>query len=85
MKIVVNKAFGGYSVPTEIANEIGVWEYDESKEVRTNEKFIDWVESHPGSDLKVVEIPDNFTDWTISDYDGFETIYVVVDGRIIKF
>ena len=32
--------------------------------------------------LKVVEIPDNFTDYEINDYDGVETLIYVIDGKI---
>ena len=32
--------------------------------------------------LKVVEIPDEATDWEIDEYDGSESIICVVDGKI---
>lgn len=32
--------------------------------------------------LKVVEIPDEATDWEIDEYDGSESIIYVVDGKI---
>lgn len=30
----------------------------------------------------VIELPDDFTDIMIIDYDGKETVYIVVDGKI---
>ena len=32
--------------------------------------------------LKVIEIPDNATDWDVEDYDGIERIVYVVDGKL---
>ena len=31
---------------------------------------------------KVVDIPDESTDYLITDYDGIETLYYVLDGKI---
>lgn len=32
--------------------------------------------------LKVVEVPDTITDWTIDEYDGIEVLTYVLDGKI---
>lgn len=32
--------------------------------------------------LEIVEIPDDATDWILTEYDGAETLYYVVDGKI---
>ena len=32
--------------------------------------------------LRVVTLPNGTTDWLISDYDGSETVYCVIDGRL---
>lgn len=32
--------------------------------------------------LRVVTLPNDTTDWLISDYDGSETVYCVVKGRL---
>lgn len=34
------------------------------------------------ADLKVIEIPDNATDYDLDEYDGVETLIYVVDGKI---
>ena len=72
MKLVVNKCYGGYSVPSAVADAIGCDAWDDSIEVRTNPVFINYV-GNGYSGLKVVEIPDNM-EFEIEDYDGFETV-----------
>jgi hypothetical protein len=32
--------------------------------------------------LKVVEIPEEATDWELNEYDGLESITYVVDGKL---
>ena len=61
---------------------------NDDMEYRTNPKLIQCIEEL-GSDangkfanLKIVDIPDNNTDWRINEYDGFESIIYVVDGKI---
>lgn len=87
MKIVINNCYGGISA--------------EHKELRTDPDFIAKVESgFKGDektefmghwmdiqleDLVVATIPDEATDYVITDYDGIETLYYVIDGKIIKY
>ena len=60
--------------------------YDEDQ--RTNPILIEMVERDAGAangrcaELKVVEIPDNATDWELDEYDGAESIIYVTDGKI---
>ena len=83
MKIVINTEFGGIS------------EY--ADEHRTDAAFIDAVERGlvntgvPENEfgwnlnferLKVVEIPDEATDYKVRDYDGKEYIDYVLDGKL---
>lgn len=60
-------------------------------EIRTNQILISELESliendfpvdRSSSCIEIVEIPDNATDWRLIDYDGVETLYYVVDGKI---
>lgn len=86
MKVIINRDYGGFSVPSEIASAIGCKEWDDSIEIRTNRIFIEWVEKHefnPMNVLSVVEIPDEATDWKLNEYDGLESIIAVVDGKIV--
>lgn len=85
MKVILNKCFGGFNINETIAKKYGVDAYDES--ARYNKNIINLIES--GTDcsglfaqLEVVELPENTTDYEINDYDGFESIIYVVDGKI---
>lgn len=82
MKIVVNKDFGGFGCGLASEDRQFVYNYEDD---RTNDELIAFVESHPTGgcgDLLIVEIPDSATDWEVDEYDGFESIIYVVDGRI---
>lgn len=82
MKIVVNKEFGGFGCGLSSEDRQFVYRYEND---RTNDELIAFVESHPigeCGDLQVVEIPDSATDWEVDEYDGFESIIYVVDGKI---
>lgn len=37
------------------------------------------------AELRVVELPDNMTDYRLMEYDGAETILAVVDGKIVEY
>ena len=83
MKLVINKDYGGFGYG--LADE-----YDDfvrgfsDEEQRANSELVAFVESHPDEcgDLAVVEIPDTATDWEIDEYDGWESVTYVVDGKL---
>ena len=86
MKMVVNKCFGGFGVKDSYAEELGLDPFDNDTN-RLNSQLIELVES--GIDcadsfakLQVVEIPDTATDYEVNDYDGFESVIYVVDGKL---
>lgn len=81
MKIVINADYGRIT--------------EESEANRLNDKFIEDIESGrfvgrvvEGSfggyaeTLKVIEIPDDITDYKIVNYDGAEGVFFVLDGKI---
>ena len=79
MKIVINTSYGSIT--------------DESAALRTNPHFIEEVESGRfvgrivekwgyAETLRVVEIPDDATDYRIFNYDGCELVVYVHDGMI---
>lgn len=93
MKIVINTCYGGFGISDEALADLGVEEdraYDGG--FRTNEALVALIEEK-GSDycsdefalLKVVEIPDEITDWEISEYDGIEEVLAVINGKIHHF
>lgn len=93
MKVVINGCFGGFSVSREIYEMMGLeWDgfgyaFDND---RTNKELIKCIEkigtersSNRSAELEIVNIPDNATDWEISDYDGAEEVIAVVDGKLV--
>lgn len=83
MKIVLNKEYGGFNLPEGFKIIHNIYTFEEEWAVeRTDERLIDYVETDQWGSLKVVEVPDTATDWELNDYDGFESITYVVDGKI---
>lgn len=86
MKVVINTCFGGFSISEKVAQAIGT--HDPYCVLRYAPELIEAVEKDPKSasgahaKLKVVEIPQNATDWEISEYDGLEHIICVIDGKL---
>lgn len=86
MKIVINQCYGGFSITDETAKLLGYkngydWDID-----RANANLVKLVEAGAPvggryAKLRVVEIPDEATDWEISEYDGYEEIIYVVNGK----
>lgn len=93
MKVVINTCYGGFSLPDEICKKLSINQnlfYESEKSIRTNKELIRMIEEDPEefskmvcTELAVVDIPDEATDWEITDYDGQETVIAVVDGKII--
>lgn len=88
MKIVLNKSYGGFCLPTEFKALYNINSYEEECTVeRTDERLIEFLADKDSyrtmwGKLKVVEIPDTCTDWELNDYDGFESITYVLGGKI---
>lgn len=87
MKIVINKCFGGFSVNDNIVKMLNLESRYELEDDRTNTKLIELIESGKNvngefSNLVVVEIPDDATDYMIDEYDGYENVLYVLDGKI---
>ena len=87
MKYVINRCWGGFGISDECVKKLGLsdrWSVD-----RTDERLIKMVEEDSASAsghfarLVVVEIPDEATDWELTDYDGVEEIIAVIDGKIV--
>lgn len=87
MKVVVNRCFGGFSLPDEFCKKYNCSAYSDID--RTDSRLIQFLEENPDktrfrcASLEVMEIPDRATDWQINEYDGDESIIAVVDGKIV--
>lgn len=86
MKIVFNSTYGGFRWPDEICKKFDICRYDYYGDERTNPDIIEALEAYlltdPDCELRVADIPDDATDWMISEYDGNETIYCVINGKL---
>lgn len=88
MKIVINKCFGGFEVSKEALKELGVDYWGEDEDARMDSRLVALVEKDPEkasgwcAKLAVVEIPDEATDYHLDEYDGFEDIIYVLDGKL---
>ena len=90
MKIVVHKGLGSFRYPEKFCQRYSLdrydWtEYDYNNEYRFHNILIDWVEKNPedSEGLRVIEIPEEATDWDIIDYDGAETVVYVINGKLM--
>ncbi len=89
MTFILNKCYGGWSISKEVKEMLNLDTVypTMSKKLETDltaliNKYGSKFCSGKHAKLKVVEIPDNCTDYEINDYDGIETITYVVDGKI---
>lgn len=85
MKVVKNNAYGGFGFRAKEEHKTFLYEYyDNDIKLRTDSELIEFVEKHPNEcgSLVIVELPETTTDLYINDYDGFETIFYVVGGKI---
>ena len=90
MKIVINRCYGGFAIPKQYLEQLNLrseYSYIE----RTDPCLISIIEEHGGTLektthgpalLTVVEIPNEATDYEINEYDGFEIITYVLDGKL---
>jgi len=87
MELVINRCFGGFSLSETAYRVLGKnspYEYID----RDDHDLIKVVrEMGAGSygrnaRLEVVEVPFEATDWQIQEYDGYEYVVYVVDGKL---
>ena len=92
MKVIYNACFGGFGFSEEAErffrnNNVSDEDLLTFEEERTNPIRVKYVEKHPNeasyeyAELKIAEVPDDATDWWIDEYDGFETVYYVQNGK----
>jgi len=85
MVIILNKCYGGFQIPSALREAEGLSRYDNIE--RTDARLVDFVLEHGVitegfSKLVPVAIPDEATDWELDEYDGFERVTYVVNGKL---
>lgn len=86
MKFVLNKCYGGFDLSEEAQEILGQADYEIKRDdhdllALIEEKGISFVQGKYAK-LKVVEVPESATDFTLDEYDGWERIIYVVDGKL---
>lgn len=88
MKVVLNKCFGGFSLSMDACVALNlsspyatISRIDEMLITLIEEMGSEWA-SGSCAKLRIVEVPDDVTDWEINDYDGIETITYVLNGKL---
>lgn len=88
MKIVINSCYGGFGLSKE-AEKYMVGKWTNGEDPRCDPELISLMEkkgseavSGYGAHLCIVEIPDEATDYLIDEYDGYESVIYVLDGKI---
>lgn len=81
MKLVINKDFGGFGYGCKGNCRAIALMFEEE---RNAPELVEMVETMPElcGDLRIVEIPDTATDYHINEYDGFESVIYVVNGKL---
>lgn len=81
MKIVINNDFGGFGCGMSEENRDWTRQFESD---RTNSELVQFVQENPDDcgDLAIVTIPDEATDWELNEYDGYESIIYVLNGKI---
>lgn len=91
MKIAVNKCYGGFSLNQKFLDHVKKL-HPNYQEVEPDEHInpfiIEELEKYPEDAsgdcayVCIVEIPDEATDYFINEYDGYEEVLYVLDGKI---
>ena len=88
MLMVLNKCWGGFSLSEQAAEVLGldsgysdIDPTDPALIALIQERGSDWVSGRCAK-LRIVEIPEEATDWEMNEYDGIESITYVVGGKL---
>lgn len=80
MKIILNGDYGGFNFAEGLP--WGPSDCTNPDAIAYIEKYGTEKASAPHSHLYVVTLPEDVTDYIITEYDGVETIYYIQDGKI---
>lgn len=87
MTIIINTCYGGFSLPEDFCKTYNMRRYEDIE--RTDERLVNYVRERGGvvkcncAELRLVELPDNMTDYEITEYDGYERVICVVNGKLV--
>lgn len=88
MKIAINNGYGGWELSKNFFEKYPQFEEgivrDDIEFIKCLEEFGTKKASSEYSQIKIVEIPDEATDYIINEYDGYESIIYVVNGKIFE-
>lgn len=94
MKLAMNKCFGGFGLSQFAVDKLKERSptdcfYYENRKHRAEPELIELFETYPAeklndsyANIKIVELPEETTDYLIKEYDGYEEVIYVVDGKI---
>lgn len=89
MKIAINTCYGGWGLSKGFFEKYP--QFKEKSTTRDDFEFIKCLEefgtkeaSNDYSQISIVEIPDEATDFIINEYDGYESVIYVVNGKIFE-
>ena len=84
MKMVIVRDYADYTLTLECLAYVGT--FDESEVEPNDPKLIEFIEENginaTGTGIKLVEIPNNATDWEIEEEDGEEFVKYVFNGQM---
>ena len=82
MKMVINANYGGFGL--DVAERYEDWVRGFEGD-RFNTELVEFVETHPDEcgDLAIVIIPEEATDWEMDEYDCWESVIYILNGKII--
>lgn len=92
MKIALNNYYGGWGLTNQMVYRLGydpyvLDRYEVADRIKRNDpKLVELIMKdiihNEKSVYGIAEIPDEVTDWEISEYDGWESVIYVLDGKI---
>lgn len=89
MTFVLNKCYGGFSLSAFAVEKLGVEDEYAFLDDSQMDALISLIHEYGSekcsgrnANLQLVEIPDTCTDYGIDEYDGFEIMTYVVNGKL---
>ena len=81
MKFAINTCYGGYGLKNEYAEYEGMERNDPRLIAKIEEIGAEAI-SDEYAEITLVYVPDEATDWELDEYDGYEALRYVLNGKI---